>query len=368
MATRRRRQRLEVFSMSFLDCICAGFGAVILIYMLVAAQNGMRQMQRSTDLTAEVNLLEEQVIEGYKNLAVLRNTLRKTDEEKAQAAGRADRVLSEIARMQRDLAEYQGINISKRESIEKLRADVKSLDEGMRRLEGGTVNGGPRGENLSAFRGTGERLYFNGLKVNGNHIAILVDASASMLDATIVNVLHIRNLPVEQQLAAPKWRRTVDTVRWVTTQIPLDATFQVVAFNTQANYLGAGGAPQWLAGSDPKARNEVLDRLRTIVPRDGTSLVNAFAALDRLNPKPDQVILLTDGLPTQGVKAPAAHSVVRAKERLSLFEAARKAIPAGAKVSTVLFPMEGDTSAPTAFWHLAIATGGTFLVPSADWP
>lgn len=367
MASRRRR-RLEVFSMSFLDCICCGFGAVVLIYMIIAAQNGARQMHKSVELSAEVNLLEEQVIDGYKNLAVLRNTLQKTDQEKAQASGRADRVLTDIARMQQELAEYQGVNIAKRESIEKLRADVKSLDEGMRRLEGGTVNNGPRGEKLASFRGTGERLYFNGLKVSGDRIAILVDTSASMLDETIVNVLRIRNLPAEQQQATPKWRRTIDTVRWITTQVPLDAKFQVIAFNTQASFLGAGGAAQWLAGSDPNARNAALDSLRKIVPKGGTSLLNAFASLGRLEPRPDQVILLTDGLPTQGASAPAVKDVVRAKERLSLFESARKALPSGMKVSTVLFPMEGDSSAPSAFWRLANATGGTFLVPSADWP
>ena len=367
MASRRRR-RLEVFSMSFLDCICCGFGAVVLIYMIIAAQTGARRAQKSVDLTAEVNLLEERVIDGYKNLAVLRNTLNKTEQEKAAAAGRADRVLSEIKKMQMELAEYDGTSIAKRDSIEKLRADVVSIDEGMRRLEGGTVNPGPRGEKLAAFRGTGDRMYFNGLSVGGDRIAILVDASDSMLDETIVNVLRIRNLPTEQQLNSPKWRRTVDTVRWITAQVPLDAKFQVIVFNTRANFLAHGGSTEWLAGSDPNARNEVVDALRKLVPKDGTSLVNAFAALGRLNPKPDNVILLTDGLPTQGESAPATRNVVRAKERMSLFEASRKALPAGAHVSTVLFPMEGDSSAPQAFWRLANATGGTFMVPSPDWP
>ena len=90
--------------------------------------------------------------------------------------------------------------------------------------------------------------------------------------------------------------------------------------------------------------------------------------MSKLEPRPDTVILLTDGLPTQGETAPLVRNVVRAKERLSLFESARKALPSGAHISTVLFPMEGDSSAPSAFWRLANATGGTFLVPSADWP
>ena len=112
-----RRRNTEVFSLSFLDCICCGFGAVVLIYMIIAAQNGARQMHKSVELSAEVNLLEEQVIDGYKNLAVLRNTLQKTDQEKAQASGRADRVLTDIARMQQELAEYQGLNIAKRDKV-----------------------------------------------------------------------------------------------------------------------------------------------------------------------------------------------------------------------------------------------------------
>jgi len=354
--------------MSFLDCICCGFGAVVLIYMIIAAQSGARRAQKSVDMTADVNLLEERVIDGYKNLAVLRNTLNKTDQEKAAAAGRADRVLSEIRKMQLELAEYDGTSTAKRESIEKLRADVVSVDEGMRRLEGGTVDSGPRGEKLASFRGTGDRMYFNGLSVSGDRIAILVDASASMLDETIVNVLRIRNLPAEQQLSTPKWRRTIDTVRWITAQIPLDAKYQVIVFNTRASFLARGGSAEWLAGSDPNARNEIVEALRRVVPKDGTSLVNAFSSLARLNPKPDNVILLTDGLPTQGEAAPASHNVVRAKERMSLFDAARKALPAGAHVSTVLFPMEGDSAAPGAFWRLANSTGGTFMVPSPDWP
>ena len=47
MPSRTRRRRLEVFSMSFLDCICCGFGAVVLIYMIIAAQSGARRAQKS---------------------------------------------------------------------------------------------------------------------------------------------------------------------------------------------------------------------------------------------------------------------------------------------------------------------------------
>src|ERR1700755_2397504 len=81
MASRRRT--VEVFTLSFLDCICCGFGAVILFYTIVTAQAGA-QGTRSTDaLKAEVNRLEEQVQSGSQNLVVLHNQIEKTVSETA---------------------------------------------------------------------------------------------------------------------------------------------------------------------------------------------------------------------------------------------------------------------------------------------
>jgi outer membrane murein-binding lipoprotein Lpp len=362
-----RRRQFQVFTLSFLDTITCGFGAVILLFTLISAQSGVTRMRKANELSSDVSRIEEQVLDGYKNLAALRNTLEKTADEKARAAGRADRVLADVAKMREELSHYAGDSLARRESIEKLRADVRSMDEGMRRLEGGTINQGPAGENLASFRGTGNRLYFSGLKVAGDHIAILVDASASMLDDTIVNVLRDRNLPESQRLATRKWRRNVDTLRWLTAQIPPTSKFQVISFNTRAKYLARSGNPEWADGSDPRERNAALSILQSTVPRDGTSLINAFNAANRLQPKPDNVILVTDGLPTQG-ESGDTRGLVRASQRLSLFESARKAIPGGAHVNVVLFPMEGDGAAPYVFWRLATASGGVFLVPSADWP
>ena len=36
----RKRRAFEVFTLSFLDCICCGFGAVVLFYTIVQAQAG----------------------------------------------------------------------------------------------------------------------------------------------------------------------------------------------------------------------------------------------------------------------------------------------------------------------------------------
>ena len=94
----KKRRAFEVFTLSFLDCICCGFGAVVLFYTIVQAQVGAQEITHVKELTGEVSKLEEEVKEGTKNLVILRNTLEKTDEDAAAAKARALRVAQEIGR------------------------------------------------------------------------------------------------------------------------------------------------------------------------------------------------------------------------------------------------------------------------------
>ncbi|HUO78821.1 MAG TPA: hypothetical protein VMU00_01650, partial [Steroidobacteraceae bacterium] len=87
----------------------------------------------------------------------------------------------------------------------------------------------------------------------------------------------------------------------------------------------------------------------------------------QLNPQPDNLIVITDGLPTQGAQPPSK-KLVDGDDRLRFFERAIAALPKRLPVSTILLPMEGDPAAPSAFWNLAKATQGSFMAPSRDWP
>src|SRR5688572_9418295 len=99
-----RRRSFDVFSMSFLDTVCCAFGAVILLYMIINASAG-RDFQDSTlDQRAEVDLLEERVLEGYKNLVVLRNSLDRAEDE-TPPEGLAAKILEETERLKQQLAD-----------------------------------------------------------------------------------------------------------------------------------------------------------------------------------------------------------------------------------------------------------------------
>ncbi|MFC4310677.1 VWA domain-containing protein [Steroidobacter flavus] len=362
------RRKTEVFSMSFLDCITCAFGSVVLVYTLINAQGGLRAQTMDQTQRAEVSKMEEKVLEGYQKLVVLRNSMIETDKESVRTEGMGTRVLEETERLKVELADSDKETLSRREAIERLKADLKSLEEGNRRLEGASKDPSATGTRVRGFVGQGDRQYLTGLKVGGDRILLFVDVSASMLDETVVNVLRMRNMSDAKKLMSQKWRRTVSTVEWLAAQMPLEGQFQIYAFNTKTYALVEGSEGKWLKTNDPNALTEALDKLRKTVPADGTSIENAFIALNALNPKPDNVIMVTDGLPTQAAAAPLIRKTIDGDARLKLFERAFAKYPRTVPFNVILMPMEGDPMAPAAFWVAARDTGGSFMSPSKDWP
>ncbi|GIR90345.1 MAG: hypothetical protein CM15mP89_3500 [Gammaproteobacteria bacterium] len=86
----------------------------------------------------------------------------------------------------------------------------------------------------------------------------MVDASASMLANQLVNVIRLRNMDPALQKQAGKWTRTLDTVDWLTAQLPVNAQFQVITFNTDARPCLPGTETQWLEVADtPKLSQSV---------------------------------------------------------------------------------------------------------------
>ena len=71
-------------------------------------------------------------------------------------------------------------------------------------------------------------------QLGGKRVLILLDASASMLDETIVNVIRRRNLEPAQRRSAPKWRRALASSEWLIANLPPDSRFQLYRFNTEA--------------------------------------------------------------------------------------------------------------------------------------
>jgi len=361
-----KRRPLNVFSLSFIDCICCGLGAVILLFVIVNARSAVRRDRMTQDLSSEVNRLEREVLDGRKRMADLRNALEAAEEEIVAIHGTTRQIVPVLKARQEEIAHYQDQTLARKEHADKLKADVRSMEEGVKRLKAGGQEEDDYGSKVRAFAGEGRRQYLTDLRVDGGHILILLDASASMLDPSIVGIVRRRNLPQDQQRRAPKWRKALATVDWLTAQFPPGSRYQIVVFNETARSLVPGTDGRWLKTADTAQLNDAVNRLYQLVPEKSTSLANAFAALRNLRPAPENVFLITDGLPTMGTGTPWFKKV-SGEKRLSLFNEAVKMLP-DIPVNVILFPLEGDPAAASAYWQLAALTRGAYFCPSPDWP
>jgi hypothetical protein len=187
------------------------------------------------------------------------------------------------------------------------------------------------------------------------------------MEDDVVKIIKLRNQPEAARKLAPKWRRAVDMVEWLSAQLPSNSQFQVYGFNTKAKAVIGDTHGKWLDSNDPRVINNVLNAVRNTVPNDGTSLVNALLTTRTISPAPDQIILITDGLPTQG-SVPPSRKFINVREREKLFDDAIKTVTRDLPMDIVLLPMKGDLLAAHAYWKLARRTGGSYVIPSRDWP
>jgi len=354
------RRPVNAFALSFLDCICCGFGAVILVFMIISAKIQQDSDEKLEGLEASRTRLEGLAMAGERLLAQLRAQL-------AEASDRQTRASELKSALGAELLAAEG----EREHYLDAKADLEARKQRLAELEkvkqAAAEIAKQDASQTRAIVSEGNRQYLTGLRMGGRHVLILVDTSASMLASTLVNVIRLRYLPDEERLRSEKWQQVVGTVDWLTANIPPDSHFQIYTFNTVANPVLNEQERGWLEVGDGSLLDEAVARLRKTVPDHGTSLHVAFSVVASMNPRPDNVYLLVDGLPTHGA-TPPKKPLVSGKERLENFTRAIRNLPLGVPINVILFAMEGDPYAPDSFWKLARSTQGSFMSPSLDWP
>ena len=362
---KQKRRAFNPLSLAFLDVMSCGFGAVVLLFLILDHASQVEATTGIPGLTAEIDLLQEEVKTGEEGLVRIRNTLADVSLEVVTAQGLVDQVQQQIEDFMQQLAALENNSLAEIQSAEQLRADIEDLEEELKRLQESALE--QEGNSVRQFLGDGDRQYLSGLYLGGNRILILVDRSASMLDETLVNIIRTRNMSDQAKMNAPKWQRVVKTVDWITSQLPITSRFQLYTFADDTRAALAGSTGQWLEVADDAQLNIAVDEIATTVPDAGTNLQQLFRTVAELSPPPDNIFLITDGLPTLGNRGNSSNLVTPAR-RLELFNDAVDELPEGIPVNVILMPLEGDPNAAAAYWQLAQWTRGSFLSPSKDWP
>ena len=358
----RRKRQANTFNLSFLDIMSCGFGAVVLVFLIIDHSIEIQIQSVNAEVLSEIDLLEEDIREGEEGLVRLRNAISSTDLEIVEAQGRARVVTEKLDRLEDLIASLEDADP---EEIDQLEAEIlalqKKIDE--LRLKASTEGG----VNAQDFQGQGNRQYITGLIMGGERIAILLDVSASMLDKIPANIFRFKVRPESVRRQAPKWKQAVATAEWLIAQLPNDSRYQVILFNESAFFVLDENDASWKRTANKDELREVTEQIRGITPDAGTSLHRAFSKLTELREGPDNIFLVTDGLPTLG-NQPSKGGQVSSRERKKYFREAKKLLPIGVPVNVILLPMRGDPEAAKEFWQLAEETKGSLMAPASDWP
>ena len=350
----KRKKGFQPFSIAFLDCICCGFGAVILLFVLTSGKKEEDRFQQQSDVEMDLGKLRlniEAEESTLRQLVIYREELKKRLQ---QVKITEDMVADSLENKTIDLRAL----LIKLAEIEELR------DLLLGELENLPTK--PEEVPIPVPRPL-RRQYLTEFKLDGERVLFLVEASGGMLDDTFDGALDRLPDTDDEKRAAPKWVRTMKSAQWLLTALRAPTTFQLYFYNNDANSIFPTRATEWLEIADRKTVAGVLQKMQEVVPTGRANLEKAFFFAGAMKPPPDVIIHITDGLPTQSDTYPAG-TVVDETQRIQMYNAAVKNVPLGIPINTIMMPMTGDPSAPAFFWLLATKTNGSFICPAPDWP
>lgn len=350
-----KRRETEVFSLAFLDCICCGFGAVILVFILTVAQ------KREVD-KADVDAARARLSAAQRSVALTQQDL----DRLAQVLAAAQLELQDLNA--RNTQDQLKLSDRKRELLLMLQ-QTGALRDALHTLLG-EKKALPTEEVAPPvpIPNVDRRQYLTGVKLQGEFVVFLVRTSGSMLDETIDTAAARLTDPDDKKREAPKWQRVIQSLEWMLASLGPETHFQILFFNEETTPILPGRGEEWFSTRDRATMIEIISRLNKIVPQGGANLERAFTTVRFLPRLPDSIVLLTDGLPTRSDSVPMDGDVDEGS-RIRFFEIATKQLPPRIPVSTILFPMlSGDPAAPGLYWELANATRGALVSPSRSWP
>jgi len=172
MSISAKRRETEVFSLAFLDCICCGFGAVILVFILTITQKTTLDKESVAEVQARARRVESQVVMSQQDLDRLAKVLaaraagaRRPECEKqsgsAEAIRPADKNCCSCCSKRARLKDALGRLLGEKKALpteDQAPLPIPNLDRSQ---------------------------YLTGFKLQGEYLVFLVRTSGSMLDDTI---------------------------------------------------------------------------------------------------------------------------------------------------------------------------------------
>lgn len=312
----RKRSNIEIFSLSFLDCICCGFGALILLLVLTKTAEPVIFEEYSDSMESILAKLQEELFEIRGETYVLNRDLltRKQQISKEKI---------KIARLQGDLSAIQGQFAASRDDASvqntisgRLTSARQKLTEEMQRLQSQQASFAPLDNTVG------------GIPVDSEYIIFIIDTSGSM------------------------FRFAWDLVKQKITEV-LDAYPKVrgiQVMNDMGEFMFSQYAGEWIPDT-PARRKAIITRMKRWQPFSNSSPVEGINAAIRIYyAKNKKISLYVLGDEFTG---PSISDVVREVDRINRADSKGNR---RVRIHAIGFPVQFDPRAPDDSTGVRFAT------------
>ena len=249
---KRKLREVEGMSLSFLDVISCGFGALILLLVLTKVYDPVVFDPSITDLDGYLKELEETLATLKGETRVLNRNLLRREDLKTDQVAQLTRIQSELATLERTTRQTQ-LEGEAQAAIQAKLADAKqSLTEEMQAL-------------LKGYQKSIDETVIGGIPVDSEYVIFIIDTSGSMFSYA--------------------WPMVVQKLAETLEVYPNLKGIQVM--NDMGQYMFAQYAGQWIPDT-PARRQAIINRLRdwnvfsNSSPVEGvTKAIQRFYAADK---------------------------------------------------------------------------------------
>ena len=250
-----RRRAAEEFSLSFLDVICCGFGAVILLLMITKTVQPQIIEASTVNLEGKLADLQEQIYEIRGETVILNRDLNAKQEQLSEYRERIAILQAQLASTR---SQYDSIQVETNSNdviTEQLAVARQQLSEEMKRLLG------------SEYQSKNNLI--GGIPVDSEYIIFIIDTSGSMFSYA--------------------WDRMIQEIEATLAIYPEVKGIQVM--NDMGQYMFSRYRGQWIPDT-PGRRNVIMQNLRNWNVFSNSSPVEGITAAIRTFYDPGKKISL----------------------------------------------------------------------------
>lgn len=248
-----KRRGPEEFSLSFLDVICCGFGAIILLLMITKTVEPQIIEAAAEDMQGQLANLQEQLFEVRGETTVLNRDLNAKHEQLSMLDDRIAILKGRLAQVRAQQENMDRMANANDTVTRELAIAKQSLNEEMKRLLG--------------LQYKSKNNLIGGIPVDSEYIIFVIDTSGSMFSYS--------------------WPRVLQELEATLSIYPEVKGIQVM--NDMGNYMFSRYRGKWIPDT-PGRRRVIIDRLRTWNVFSNSSPVEGITQAIRTFYSPDKKI------------------------------------------------------------------------------